>query len=214
MTRPAPWEGMQFEEGHELFGLTIEEIRGITWDLDGVELSHEQTIQRIINAGFPVKGGVALNMFAIVEGESGEYTKAWHANVARDAEGRIVRTTQADGRVTMRVKSIDLGFMQFNTPVGRDVEMTEEAVAVFVDEMWEANHELAIPVDSAERAYELWTRRGFQPWYGYQPGTERFYGKKVYGAKAFANWLAHSQLGRRHRYSGQVLNLDWKPPLT
>lgn len=174
------------------FATSLEEIRGITWDLDGVELSHQQAIQRIINANFPVKGGVALTMFAIVEGESGEYTKAWHANVNRDASGNIVRLVD-DGKTYMKVNSVDLGFMQFNTPVGGvKVEMTTEAAGTFIDNLFEQHPELADPWTSAALAYDLWLRRKFQPWYAYKPGTPAFLLKKRYGALAFGNWLARS----------------------
>jgi hypothetical protein len=172
----------------------MEEIKGMTWDLWGEELSHEQSIQRIVNAGFPIKGGVALIMFAIVEGESGEYQKAWHANVQRNEDGTIYRS---EGMMT--VKSIDLGFMQFNVEISPDVrvEMTTEAMTNFVEAMFADHPDLANPVASAERAYELWTRRGYQPWYAYKPGTDAFKLKKKYGAKAFANWLAHSYVDRK-----------------
>ena len=39
-------------------------------------------------------------------------------------------------------------------------------------------------------------QRGFQPWYAYQPGTERWKRKLKYGALAFGNWLAHSYVGK------------------
>jgi hypothetical protein len=169
----------------------MEEIRGITWDLWGQELSHEQAIQRIVNAGFPIKGGVALKMFAIVEGESGEYQRAWHANVQRNVDGTILRN---EGMMT--VKSIDLGFMQFNVEIPDVlVEISIEAMTNFVNAMFADNPDLADPHQSAERAYEMWSRRGFQPWYAYKPGTDAFKMKMKYGAKAFANWLVHSYVG-------------------
>jgi len=173
----------------------MEEIRGITWDFWGVELSHEQTIQRILLGGFPIQGGVALKMFAIVEGESGEYTKAWHANVVRDPDGNITRDENGE----MTIKSIDLGFMQFNINVTPNVKMPFDIImmAEFVEMMYDDHPEYADPWESSRLAYELYKRRGFQPWYAYKPGTEEFKKKMRYGALAFGNWLAHSYVGRK-----------------
>ncbi len=207
----------------------MEEIRGITWDLWGQELSHEQTIQRIINAGFPIKGGAALTMFAIVEGESGEYQKAWHANVERwknpdGTQGDIVRFEQRPDLtmwsvppgtpepdlVFMRVKSVDLGFLQRNKVMGPAtyIEMGHEACELFIEGLFTKYPELATPVTAAEDAYKLWVERGFQPWYAYQPGTEKFRGKKRYGAKAFADWLIHSYVGPDPD-TGKLPRLEW-----
>ena len=209
----------------------MEEIRGITWDLWGAELSHEQTIQRIINAGFPIKGGVALTMFAIVEGESGEYQRAWHSNVERwetwdDADRPIKRYVQQPDLtfkplalgapepelVFMKVKSIDLGFMQVNKQVGQFIEMGLEACENFVGAQFEKYPELAVPRDSCEVAFKIWSERGFQPWYAYQPGTEKFRLKKRYGAKAFADWLIHSYVGPDPE-TGRLPRLVWADQL-
>ena len=183
----------------------IEEIRGVTWDLWGQELSHEQAIQRIIVSGFPIKGGIALKMFAIVEGESGEYQRAWHANVERLPDG-IIKRYDAQGLIDpegeyMKVKSIDLGFMQFNVEVSPDalIRMTKADMDTYVDNWFTVRAELADPWESAALAYDLWLRRGFQPWYAYRPGTEPFALKMRYGALAFSNWLVHSYVGRSLR---------------
>lgn len=182
----------------------MEHIRGINWDFDGVQLSHVQTIQRIITAGFPIwkadpqPHSPALDMFAIVEGESGEYTRAWHANVVREEDGTISRF-ERDGKTYMRVKSVDLGFMQFNTDVFGDwveIEMTQDAVAQFIDTMFDENPDLGRADLAAKRAFTLWKQRGFQPWFGYKPGTPEFRKKKRYGAIAFAQWLVNSFVGK------------------
>lgn len=189
-----------------------EEIRGITWDLWGDELSHEQAIQRIVTAGFPVKGGVALTMFAIVEGESGEYQRAWHINVARKADGSIDRT-ERNGKTYFSPKSIDLGFLQFNVPIPSNftvLELDHDVVKSFVETMFEIHPELADPVDSAELALDLWKRRGFSPWFAYKPGTIEFWKKKRYGALAFARWHLHSYVGRTDRETGEPLNFIWE----
>lgn len=197
----------------------MEEIRDITFGLWGEELSHQQTIQRIVGAGFPIKNGVALTMFAIVEGESGEYQKAWHANVDRDPEdasdappyqGPVVRYvivddvperapegTQFGPGVYMRVNSIDLGFMQRSVTLTpkRWVETTETAARVFVEGMFDQYPYLAVPWSAAEDAYDLWVARGFKPWFAYKPGDPKFRLKKRYGSLAFARWLIQSFVG-------------------
>jgi hypothetical protein len=187
----------------------MEEIRHVTWDLDGEELSHVQSIQRIVNAGFPIKEGVALTMFAIVEGESGEYLKAWHANVERDDEDNIVRyyddgaggytltAPTPDSPPHMKVKSVDLGFMQFNKNITDTiVPMTPEYMGAFVEAMFAADPDLARGDKSAQRAFALYKERGFQPWFAYKPGTAAFRLKKRYGAIAFAQWLVNSFVGK------------------
>ncbi|HSE44962.1 MAG TPA: hypothetical protein VLA89_06505 [Gemmatimonadales bacterium] len=202
----------------------MEEIRGITWDLWGAELSHEQTIQRIINAGFPIKGGVALTMFAIVEGESGEYQQAWHANVERwNDENKTIKRFEQQPDLSFRavplgapepaltfmfMKSIDLGFMQINKPVNEFVEMGAEACEDFVLGQFEKYPRLSSPVTSCEDALVIWKARGFWPWYAYQPGTEKFRLKKRYGAKAFADWLIHSFVGPDPE-TGRLPRLVW-----
>lgn len=193
----------------------MEEIRNITWGLWGAELSHVQTIQRIITAGFPIwkadpqPHSPALEMFAIVEGESGEYQRAWHSNVRRhDNEDKtIIRYEQTGtGFVPipigetrdlefMYVKSIDLGFMQMNKLVNQFVEMGFEAVEDFVNAQFAKYPGLDSPVESCKQALAMWKVRGFQPWYAWQPGTERFRNKKRYGAVAFGQWLVNSFVG-------------------
>lgn len=188
-----------------------EEIRNITFGLDGVELTHEQTIQRLVVAGFPLwrinPQGKAesplLTMFAIIEGESGEYQRAWHINVLRNPDGTIARSV-IDGVDNMRVKSVDLGFAQFNVQVSDfDIVMDPDIVQAWIDGMFESYPELAVPWDSATAAYQLWLRRGFQPWYAYQPGTAKFKQKMTYGSKALANYIVH-------KFVDPKLELDWK----
>lgn len=197
----------------------MEEIRNITWGLWGAELSHVQTIQRIITAGFPIwkadpqPHSPALNMFAIVEGESGEYQRAWHSNVERwdSLEDKPIRRYEQMPDLSMRlipvgeplpelvfmkVKSIDLGFMQMNKQVGEFVEMGFEAVELFVNAQFAKYPGLDSPVESCKQALAMWKQRGFQPWYAYQPGTERWRDKKRYGAIAFAQWLVNSFVGK------------------
>lgn len=187
-----------------------EEIRHITWDLDGAQLSNEQKAQRIMVAGFPMQGGVALNMFAIVEGESGGYQKAWHANVVRNADGTIHRV-ERDGKTFMQVKSVDLGFFQINIDLAGpyvEVEMEDVAVMEMVETLFAENPGLDDPFESAHRAYVMWQNRGFSPWYAYKPGTAKWKLKKKYGAKAFANWLVHSFVGPDPD-TGKKLNMDY-----
>lgn len=177
----------------------VEEIRGITWDLWGEELSHEQTIQRLVRAGFPVwrinpdtkaPESPLLIMFSIVEGESGEYKKAWHINVQRNSDDTIFR----DELGRMVAKSIDLGFMQFNVAISpvRHLEMDATVIEDFVNSMFDANPDLAIPSESAKKAFSRWLIDGYKPWYAYKPGTDPWHLKMTYGSKAFSNWLVHS----------------------
>jgi hypothetical protein len=181
----------------------MEEIRNVTWGLWGEELEHWQSIQRLVLGGFQ-DPRVLLNMFAIIEGESGEYTRAWHANVVRNADGTI----QRDDQERMTVKSIDLGFCQFNVvlPAPLKMAMTEDAMRPFVEGMFNANPDYARADTSAAKAHELYLRRGFQPWYAYKPGTEAFKLKKRYGAKAIAEYLIRTQVGK---VDGKFPRLEW-----
>jgi hypothetical protein len=173
-----------------------EEYRDVTFGYWGVELKEWQAIQRLVLAGF---GEVRLltNMFAIIEGESGSYTKAWHANVLRDPlhTGPIVRNETGQ----MLVQSVDLGFIQRNVDVagsGTWVDMTEEAMASMVNALFDENPALADAQLSAEIAFDLFSQRGFQPWFAYKPGTVGFYAKKRRAAKAIANYILRTQVGR------------------
>lgn len=172
------------------------EIQNVTYGFWGVELKEWQTIQRLVLAGFG-EVRILTNMFAIIEGESGSYTKAWHANVRRTPDE--VKEIVYDSNGRMFVKSIDLGFIQRNVPVaggGVWVDPTETAMASFVNEMYEKNPDLADAQKSAEIAFDLFTDRGFQPWYAYQPGTTRFYQKKRRAAKAIANYILRTQVNK------------------
>lgn len=174
--------------------LITEELRGITYDFDGVELKEWQAIQRLYRAGF--KDLIVLGiMFAIIEGESGSFTKAWHANVKRDDAGKIVRKEEA-GATYMQITSIDLGFIQRNVNVTDEwVEMHPEAMGEWVNQMWDMYPNLTDAQQSAEAAYDLYQLRGFQPWYAYKPGTTGFYGKKRRAGKAIANFYERTQVG-------------------
>lgn len=136
-------------------------------------------------------------MFAIVEGESGSYTRAFHCNVNRtqDEEKLIVRK-QINGVDFMKVNSVDLGFMQFNTPIPGDtwVQMTTDAVSDFINRLFEDEPWKADAQESSERAYELYLRRGFQPWYAWKPDDPRFHEKKRRAGKAIANYYLRTQV--------------------
>lgn len=197
----------------------VEEIRGVTWDLWGEELSHEQTVQRIVNAGFPVKGGAAFKMFGIVEGESGEWLKAWHINVVRftDADGNSnIQRFDSNGIENklgsfMKMKSIDLGLMQINTEISPDqlIEMTKEKVTEFVDNMFTLHPELSSGVESCAIAFDIWSKRGFSPWLAYKPGTDKWKIKMREACFGFANWAAHSYVGRTDPVTGKPLNMGF-----
>jgi len=161
-----------------------EEIKGITWDLDGAELMPWLAAQRLYKAGFK-DAKLLTTMWAVLEGESGGYLKAWHHNVSRNDDGSIKIINEM-----MEVKSTDLGFIQKNivhTPkvllpiVGDDSKN-------FVKVLFEVYPELARGDRSAEIAYKLYQDRGFQPWYAYtNGGYEKHLGKAVL---AVGNYLA------------------------
>lgn len=194
----------------------MEHIRNINYGFGGEELAEWQAIQRLVRSGFS-DVRVLGTMFAIVEGESGSYTRAFHCNVERtlDEDGNpdlIVRKT-IDGVDYMFVKSVDLGFMQFNTDIsgtGVWIQMTEEAVAQFIDTMfdeepWKANAQL-----SSERAYELYLQRGFTPWYAYKPGTISFQEKKRRAGKAIANYYLRTQVPKLPIDGGKYAEVVFK----
>lgn len=172
----------------------MEHIQNINYGFGGVELAEWQIIDRLIKSGFSDLR-VLGTMFAIVEGESGGYTRAFHCNVDRtlDANGNkdLIVRKQIDGIDYMFVKSVDLGFMQLNTDLpgtGQWIAMTEDAVAKFIDimfvaEPWKGNAQL-----SSEHAYEMYLERGFQPWYAYKPDDIHFQERKRLAGKAIANY--------------------------
>lgn len=188
------------------FGVAIPEIRDVTFGLWGSELPEHAAIQRLVRAGFPVwvpshldvesPHSPLLEMFAIIEGESGSYVKAWHANVLRDPPftGQIV----LDEMGMMTIKSIDLGFIQLNVNVVPDATVTpnEPTMAAYVQSQFDHHPELARADLSAMIAHDLWLERGFKPWFAYKPGTDNYRQKKARGAKAIGNWLARSFVGR------------------
>lgn len=189
----------------------MEHINKINYGFGGVELSEWQAIQRLVRAGFS-DIRVLGTMFAIVEGESGSYTRAFHCNVNRDDNGMIVRN-KIDDVDHMHVNSVDLGFMQFNTDLpdsGEWIEMHEEAVAEFIntlfdEEPWKADAQL-----SSERAYELYLRRGFQPWYAYRPEDPRFLEKKRRAGKSIANYYLRTQVPKLPIDNGKFAEVEFK----
>jgi hypothetical protein len=145
-------------------GATLEHYRGITWDLAGTRLKDWQAADFLDRAGFGKHGPLVLvDGVATMIAEAGLHLRAFHLNVDRDSDGRIVRDSQ--GR--MHVKSADLGWIQKNTPSDRHIPVTEEAAAELVAELFEEHPNLAKPLPSALVAYALYKERGYQPWYGY-----------------------------------------------
>lgn len=177
--------------------MAVEEIPGITFAFEGEELPEWMAIQRLYRGGF-TDPRILLVMFAIIEGESGSFLQAWHMNVERNPEGGIVRYGIENELQHMRVKSIDLGFCQFNVvvPPNTFLEMTQEEVSLFVADKFEENPRLIQADTSSEDAFEMHSRRGFTPWMAYKPGTPEFKLKKRRACKALANWLCRTQVGR------------------
>lgn len=145
-----------------------EEIRGITWDLDGEQLKPWLAAQRLYKAGFKDANILAV-MWAVIEAESGGYLKAWHHNVERDEEGKIL--VSEDG--LMIVKSTDLGFIQKNIVHNPHVILPIEGnqSKLFVEDLFVAYPDLARADKSAEIAFNLYKTRGFQPWYAHSNGS-------------------------------------------
>lgn len=194
----------------------MEHIRNINYGFMGVELAEWQAIQRLVRSGFSDLR-VLGTMFAIVEGESGSYTKAFHCNVDRtlDANGNpdLIVRKNIDGAEYMHVNSVDLGFMQFNTDLPGDgewVEMHTEAVAEFINQMfdmepWKADAQL-----SSEFAYEMFLRRGFKPWVAYKPDDIHFQEKKRRAGKAIANYYLRTQVPRLPIDGGKFAEVVFK----
>ena len=65
-----------------------EEIRGVTWDFGGRQLEPWEAAQKLYVAGFKDARQLAI-MWAVIEGESGGYTRAWHHNVVRNEDGKF-----------------------------------------------------------------------------------------------------------------------------
>lgn len=145
-----------------------EEIRGVTWDLDGAELLPWLAAQRLYKAGFE-DAKLLTTMWAVIEGESGGYLKAWHHNVKRNDDGSIFRNEAGN----MLIKSTDLGFIQKNVVHASPVEVatTGGEAKDFVDTLFKIYPELARGDDSAKIAYQMYKQRGFQPWYAYTNGS-------------------------------------------
>lgn len=143
----------------------VEEIKGVTWNLDGAQLEPWQAAQRLYLANFK-DATVLCEMLATIRGESGWYLKAWHHNVLRDEAGLIVR--DAAGKFT--VKSTDLGFIQRNVVHSSPVKLLDSESQAFVDDLFYSHPELARADESAAIAWNLYKLRGFQPWYAHSNG--------------------------------------------
>lgn len=194
----------------------MEHINKITYGFGGVELAEWQVIHRLVKSGF-VDLRVLGTMFAIVEGESGSYTRAFHCNVDRtlDVNGKpdLIVRKQINGIDHMFVKSVDLGFMQFNTDlpgVGQWIAMIEETVVEFINKMFEAEPWKGNAQLSSEHAYELYLQRGFQPWYAYKPGDIHFQEKKRRAGKAMANYYLRTQVPKLPIDNGRYAEVVFK----
>ncbi|MFI5405145.1 MAG: hypothetical protein ACHQ1D_01390 [Nitrososphaerales archaeon] len=162
-----------------------QEIKGVTWDLDGEQLEPYLAAQRLYKAGFK-DADLLCTMWAVIEAESGGYLKAWHHNVERNEDGTI---KIYDGYL-MNVKSTDLGFIQKNIPHEPDIllPIQGDQSQLFVNDLFVAFPELARGDESAKIAYQMYKTRGFQPWYAYSNGS---YKKSIgRGTAAVANFLA------------------------
>jgi len=164
--------------------MAIEEIRNITWGLNGAQLSPWQAAQRLYKAGFKDVKLLAI-AWAVMEAESGGYLKAFHHNVKRDENGLILR--DADGK--MIVLSTDLGFIQKNIvhPPNTKILVQETASQEFVEQLFKTNSDLADGQKSANIAWAFYKLRGWQPWYAYS--NESYKRSLPRGCEAVANFL-------------------------
>lgn len=165
--------------------MAIEEIRGVTWDLDGEQLKPWLVAQRLYKAGFKDADTLAV-MWAVIEAESGGYLKAWHHNVTRNEDGSIKIFPDN----LMEMKSTDLGLIQKNIVHNPTVLLPVEGnqSQLFVNDLFDAFPNLARGDKSATIAFNLWKTRGFQPWFAYTGGN---YKKSLgRGFVAVANFLA------------------------
>lgn len=164
--------------------MATEEIRGITFGLDGEELKPWLAAQRLYKAGFK-DAKLLATMWAVIESESGGYLRAWHHNVVRNEFGTIKLANNL-----MEVKSTDLGFIQRNIVHNPHVFLPIEGneSQLFVDNLFVIHPELARADKSAEIAYQMYKQRGFQPWFAY---TNKSYERNLGRAcVAVANYLA------------------------
>lgn len=196
--------------------VTLEEIRGVTWDLqvagDGEDMPNWMIFRRLAATPFWHEGpNTVLNMFAITQGESGGWLKAYHLNVERepaDANGhRLIKRyppATTGGPDRMMVKSVDMGLMQINMVQNPPflLDMTQAAVTTWMISMYEQYPGLARADESLEIAWQKYKNNkaaggsGYGPWYAYQPGTDRWRMKKRYGSQAMAEFLIRDYVGK------------------
>lgn len=189
----------------------MEHIKDINYGLGGAQLAEWQIVQRLVRSGFSDLR-VLGTMFAIVEGESGGYTRAFHCNVDRTPEGLIVRKT-INSVDYMHVNSVDLGFMQFNTPLpnaGKSIAMISQVVLEFINTLFDAEPWKADAQLSSEHAYEMYLNRGFLPWYAYKPNDMRFQEKRREAGKAIANYYLRTQVPKLPIDNGRYAEVVFK----
>jgi hypothetical protein len=154
---------------------TIEEIWNVTWSFGtGPRLDPIQSMQRLYAAGFK-DASLLCVAYATMMSESGRYLKAWHANVVRNVDGtvkRIVRESDP-GKEYMLVKSIDLGYCQFNVTFNPwiEIEISETVILPWVETLFEEHPEYANAWEACVIAWDFFTRRGWTPWYAHTNGS-------------------------------------------
>ena len=171
---------------------TVEEISNVTWGFRGSRLDGWQSVQRLFLGGFKDMA-ICSVAHAVMSAESGRYTEAFHCNVVRAEDGSIVRTDEGK----MIVKSVDLGYCQFNTPLEPylELDMNPQAVESFIVSMYQKYPEYARADLSAAIAWEFYTRRRWQPWYAYSNGS---YKKGLASSSAaIGNYLGMRNVGNR-----------------
>jgi hypothetical protein len=165
----------------------MESIRGVTWELAGFRMAPRQTAYYLHLAGFRDATDLAVGV-AVMAAESSWYLKAWNLNVLRNPDGTIV----VEGG-KMHVRSADLGWIQRNVSVNRDVEKSEAGSQALIDELFTTHEPLSRPLPSARVARSLFLDRGWQPWVAHTNGSWwRYRGD---AALAVGNFLASYEFG-------------------
>ena len=145
----------------------MSEVKGVTWDFEGNQLSIRQTLALCYVSGF--RGKDLVTAVAVATAESQRYAKAYHRNHEHNEDGsNVVRNDTGD---FVYIKGVDHGLFQLNRP-----------------ERLPFDDPIFNPKTNAKAAHRLYRDRGFQPWAAYNSGAhERFLPEvqKVYDRQAW-----------------------------
>ena len=152
------------------------EVKGVTWDFEGNQLSIRSTLALAYVCGF--RGRDLVTAVAVCTAESQRYAKAYHRNHEHEADGS--NTIGNDGEFVY-IRGVDHGLMQIN-----------------LDELLPFDDGIFDPKINMKSARRMYRDRGFQPWAAYNSGAyERYVPEvqKVYDRQAWRlsipRWEAH-----------------------